>query len=86
MAARLLPSLLSCLGHPYKVCREQIAWMLFLAFGFGRLPLAGPATGGVDVVAHVRAVAMAEPSDPEVSKILQNQSSRVSCGQLFHRN
>ncbi len=44
LAARLLPCLLSNLGHPYKVVREQIAFFLFLSYGYAGMPLTPPAT------------------------------------------
>jgi hypothetical protein len=49
LARRLVPFLLRSLGHPYKVCREQVAWCLFLVFGYGGVPLEeeGGREGGV---------------------------------------
>jgi hypothetical protein len=64
VCVRLTTALLSNLGHPYKACREEIARTLGLVYGLGRLPLVA---NGVDVLAHVRGVVLAEAApDPEV--------------------
>ena len=54
LARRLAPFLLRSLGHPYKVCREQVAWCLFLVYGYGGVPLEEEGGGEGGVVEEVR--------------------------------
>jgi len=54
LTRRLVPFLLRALGHPYKLCREQVAWCLFLVYGYAGVPLEEEGGGKGGVVGEVR--------------------------------
>lgn len=77
MSSRLVNVLLSNLGHPYKACREEVARTLWIVFGNGGLSLEGPATGGVDVLSHVKEVVL---PDADVEGLAAATAERLSVG------
>lgn len=76
VSARILPTLLAALGHPYKMCRDELAKSFFITYGLGMMPLEGLGPASIDVVDHMRSLTLVE-DDGEVKNITAGTASMV---------